>query len=43
MGVGISPCGSLFEGYYWLGKRLYGRFIAKDGYVYEGFWVDGKM
>ena len=42
-GVCVYKSGSLFEGYFYLGKRYFGRFIAFDSYTFIGFWKNGRM
>ena len=42
-GVCVSKNGNLFEGYFFQGKRHYGRFIAIDGYTFAGSWKNFRM
>jgi hypothetical protein len=37
-GVCVYAHGSVFEGYFYQGKRYFGRYIACDGFTFTGFW-----
>ena len=41
-GVMIQSNGSLFEGRWKAGDRVYGRVINKNGDTYHGQWQNGK-
>ena len=42
-GVCVYRNGSFFEGWFYQGKRYFGRYISCDGYTFTGFWKDGRM
>ena len=42
-GVCVYKNGSLFEVYFYQGKRHKGRYIAIDSYIFTGYWEKGRM